>query len=126
MPNVDYNFYMTVYLGEPIAESEFPRYLARAEEAVNQMTRYQIPRVGFSNMPEALQELVKRALCAQVEYLAQNGIETAQTGRDADSWTVGKVHVGGGGVSTSKTMFSPSAMAMLEQTGLMSRRVAVI
>lgn len=128
MAIVDYSYYSTTYLGEPIAETDFPRAEAAAERLINQITRGRA--VNLAALPESIQGAVMDAICAQIEYYALNGVELSISGKTADSWTVGRVHVSEGSGGSAKvgaaTMVSPSAVAILEQTGLLNPAVEVI
>lgn len=122
MAAVTYEFYIQDYIGEPITEEDFPRYAARAEDAVNQL-------IHFREVPAKLQKLYQKAICAQIEYYAANGIDLAAAGISSSGFTVGKVSVSGGssvGMTGAISMVAPAARAYLEQTGLMAPAVGVI
>lgn len=125
---VDYSYYSTVYMGTEADQASFPALCARAEDVVGAMTRWQVNAENIGELPELVRTLYKKAICAQVDYFAVNGTESAvgETGR---GWTVGKVSVSGksgsdvvrkGALSGS---ISPMALAYLEQTGLMNPQV---
>ena len=80
-------------------------------------------------LPPQTQTLVKKAICAQVDNLAVNGLDSV-AGNDGRGFTVGKVSVSGksgselvrkGALSGN---ISPLAIMYLEQTGLMNPQVA--
>lgn len=125
---VDYEFYTTVYVGSEADEASFPALCARAEDVVGAMTRWAVAADSFGTYPQAIQTLYKKAVCAQVDFLAVNGTETA-TGDSTDGgWTVGKVSVTGkastgAGAGKLAAAVSPLAVAYLEQTGLMNPQV---
>ena len=92
------------------------------------MVHWRINADNITDLPTQTQTLYKKAICAQVDFFAVNGTESAvgETGR---GWTVGKVSVSGksgsdvvrkGALSGS---ISPMALAYLEQTGLMNPQV---
>ena len=125
---VDYSYYSTVYMGTEADQTSFPALCARASDIVGAMTRWQVNAGNIGELPELVRTLYKKAICAQVDYFAVNGTESAvgETGR---GWTVGKVSVSGksgsdvvrkGALSGS---ISPMALAYLEQTGLMNPQV---
>lgn len=120
----DYEFYRTEYVGGPITCDSFRRFSARAEDAINALTRY---RIDMAKLPPHAQDLVKRAVCAQVEYYNEYGIETALAGReDSGGFTVGRVSVTGGKKEGgSASMVCPQATMLLEQTGLLSPAVPI-
>lgn len=126
---VTYQYYTNTYLGEPIAQTAFPRYEARAEDLIYSITR----GAAYDTLPAAFQELYKKAICAQVEYFVLNGISVATEGNSGGpSYTLGKISVGSGAAGSGKTnsagvtMIAPSVRALLEQTGLLSRHVDTI
>ena len=125
---VDYEYYGNIYMGQEADAASFPALCARAEDVVGAMTRWQVTAGNIGELPELVQTLYKKAICAQVDFFAVNGTESAvgETGR---GWTVGKVSVSGksgsdvvrkGALSGS---ISPMALAYLEQTGLMNPQV---
>ena len=125
---VDYSYYSTVYMGTEADSTSFPALCARASDIVGAMTRWQVTAGNIGELPDLVQTLYKKAVCAQVDFFAVNGTESAvgETGR---GWTVGKVSVSGksgsdvvrkGALSGS---ISPMALAYLEQTGLMNPQV---
>ena len=130
MQIVSFEYYSNVWLGEPIAENEFPRAEAKAERAVNQITFGR--SADFAGLPAYQQEAVKGAICAQVEYYALMGTDVSVNGDTGGAgWTVGKVHVNGGsGAAGSRTgaqsMLCTAAISLLEQSGLMNPQAALV
>ena len=127
---VTYAYYSDTYLGEPIAETEFPRAEAKAERAVNLITYGRA--AAFDALPQHLQSAVRDAICAQIEYYAIMGTDVSVNGDTGGAgWTVGKVHVNGGaGAAAARTgastMLCSAAVAALEQTGLMNPQVETV
>lgn len=123
MAIVSYSEYITQYMGEPIAETVFPRAEARAERAIAQITHGRATGDSFAALPAVLQAAVREAVCAQVEYYAVSGVEISVAGETSGGWSVGKVRVDGGSrgsASAAATMICPAAIAALEQTGLLN------
>ena len=120
--NVDYEFYSTVYMGSEADPASFPALCARASDIVGAMTRW----ADVSHLPEWIQTLVKKAVCAQVDYFAVNGLDSI-AGGDGHGFTVGKVSVGGStdtGMKGRMSMhISPMVTTYLEQTGLLNPQV---
>ena len=121
---VDFNFYANVYHGEA-GQTAFPALCARAEDVVGALTHW----VDFNAIKAPMMQLLyKKAICAQIDFFALNGVESLNdTGNGG--FTVGKVSVHGkanqgesGGLAQS---VSPMAKAYLEQTGLMNPNVPV-
>lgn len=131
MAYITYEQYVEIYGTPPISEEDFPVYAGLASDLIDSITRHQIGKGGgFSALAPFLQEQVRKATAAQVLYFTQYGLETVLTGQTGQAFTVGKVSVSGGSMSTEggKTgalMISPMAVTMLEQTSLMERGVHV-
>lgn len=124
MAIVSETYYSQTYFGEPVAAADFPRFDARAEEIIAQITHGQASESNFWALSSAFQELVKKAICAQIEYYAINGIELASAGRMSSSFSVGKVSASGGQLPTGRaSMVCPAAISFLEQTGLLNPQV---
>lgn len=126
---VTYDEYISVYCGEPIVVTEYPRAEAKAERLIKQITHGRT--ADFSALPMWQQDAVKEAIVAQVEYYAIEGMEVSVAGQSAPVWTVGKVSVGGGRQDSGKatgasTMVCPAAIAALEQTGLLNADVPTV
>jgi hypothetical protein len=122
---VDYEFYSNVYMGTDADSESFPALCARAYDIIGAVTHW-VDESKVLTLPEPIPTIYKKAVCAQVDFLALNGMdslnETASGG-----FTVGKVTVhgktnnsGGGKLSES---ISPLAIGYLEQTGLMNPQV---
>ena len=131
MALLDQEYYLMTYQGEPVAEADFPSLLRRAKDAVGALTRFSVTEENFEQLPPIVRTLYKKAICAQIEYLQEIGVNAAITGETgmANGFTVGKVHVGGRSDSRVSgqggVLIAPAAIAYLEQTGLMSRHVDV-
>lgn len=126
---VDYEYYFTVYKGSEASETSFPSLYARAADVIGAMTRWQAVEPGFNSLPAMQQNLVKKAICAQVDYFAVNGLDSVAGGNDR-GFTVGKVSVSGKSGSelvrrgAMADNLSPLVLMYLEQSGLMAPQVA--
>ena len=121
---VDYTFYSTTYGGTDATAQTFPALCARACDVVGAMTHW-VDDAYILRQPTLVQTLYKKAVCAQVDFLAINGMdslnETATGG-----FTVGKVTIHGKASETGGKLqesISPLAISYLEQTGLMNPNV---
>ena len=126
MGAVDWTYYSEVYMGTEADEASFPALCARAEDVVGAMTRF----VDISTQPDAIQTLCKKAICAQVDFFALNGVETASGGA-VSGFTVGKVSISAksGEASRGGRMadnISPMVWMYLEQTGLLNPQVQTL
>ena len=129
MAIVDFTYYYNVYRGQEATQTEFPALAVKAEDVICAMARWQVSEATIAGLPPLTQTLVKKAICAQVDNLAVNGLDSV-AGNDGRGFTVGKVSVSGksgselvrkGALSGN---ISPLAIMYLEQTGLMNPQVA--
>lgn len=125
---VDYEFYSTVYMGTDVDETSFPALCARACDIIGAVTHW-ADETTIAKLPALYQTLYKKAICAQIDFLAINGIDSVNETASA-GFTVGKVTVhgktgtsGGGALSES---ISALAVGLLEQTGLMNPQVPTV
>ena len=124
--NVCFEYYNDIYLGQEADMASFPALCARAEDIVNAMVRWQDPAT-FSPFQMTL---YKKAICAQIDYLAVNGFDSVTGGTDR-GFTVGKVSVNNGKGETAQGgamsgSLSPLVIMYLEQSGLMAPSVPVV
>lgn len=128
---VDYDFYVTVYMGNEADATTFPALCARAADIVGAMTRWTVNQENIGELPLMVQELYKKAICAQADFFAVNGLDSVAISAGADNgFTVGKVSVHGrsgasayaGGMAGN---IAPMAKMYLEQTGLLNPAVLV-
>ena len=127
MGMVDFTFYCDVYGGTDATQQTFPALCARACDIVGALTHW-VDETEILKRPAIIQTLYKKAICAQVDFLALNGMdclnETATGG-----FTVGKVSVQGKANTSGGRLFdatSPLAIGYLEQTGLMNPAVPAL
>ena len=121
---VDYGFYTNVY-GGTVDETSFPALCARASDIIGAVTHW-VDAETIATLPALHQTLYKKAICAQVDFLSINGIDSVNETASA-GYTVGKVTVHGKASSTTggamSESISPLAVTYLEQTGLMNPQV---
>lgn len=122
MPYITQGYYQNDFHGEPVDDADFPSLLTRAEEIVEEMTRYRLTPTSFLAMPEDIQGRIKKAVCAQIEYLDANGGSDLDNGPGLQSAGLGKFNysvVAGTGGSPGQSMCSPRALRILTPTGLL-------
>ena len=125
---VDFAYYTGTYKGTEADSASFPALYAHASRVVGSMTRWQVTEENFDTFPAFVQTLYKLALCAQVDTIAINGIDSLNT-TGGIGFQVGKVRVDGyakastGGALSASV--SPASVAYLEQTGLLNPSVPV-
>lgn len=123
MAYADKSYYDEAYRGEPVSDADFPSLLLRAEEIVEEITLYRLSELSFAAMPEDVKERVRKAVCAQVEYLDANGGSDVDTGTDIQSASLGKYSYSraGGDGGASGGYYAPRALRLLYPTGLLYR-----
>lgn len=124
MSYIDEAFYNDTFKGEPVDTADFPSLSMRAEEIVEEMTMYRLTPTSFLAMSENTQDKVKRAVCAQIEYLEANGGSDMDNGADLQSAGLGKFNYSksaGAGGSTKQCLYAPRASRYLFPTGLLYR-----
>lgn len=129
MAIVTYAYYKDTYLGETIAQTDFPRAEARAERIIAQITHGRATAETFAALPAFQQAAITDAICAQIEFYALNGVDVSISGETANGWSVGEVHVNGSGskaATGAASMVCASTIAALEQTGLMNPQVPTL
>ena len=128
MAIVDLAYYTTAYHGTEASDCDFPILEARAEDVVGAMTHWKVTADTIATLPVRIQALVKKAICAQTDYFAINGLDSVAGGNER-GWTVGKVSVQSRYASQTEKSglmaahISPMVMMYLEQTGLLNPQV---
>lgn len=121
MPYIDEGYYNDKFLGEPVDSADFPSLLSRAEEIIEEMTMYRLTPMTFLAMPADVQDRVKKAVCAQIEYLDANGGSDMDNGADFQSAGLGKFNYSKTGAGSSQSIYAPRAYRILLPTGLLYR-----
>ena len=124
---VDYTFYSTVYRGTDADAQTFPALCARASDVIGAVTHW-VDDATIITLPELIQTLYKKAVCAQVDFLAINGVDSLNE-TETGGFTVGKVTVHGKAKEAGGKMsesISPLAISYLEQTGLMNPQIPTL
>lgn len=127
---VDFTFYNDVYKGNEADQTSFPAFCARASDIVGAMAHWAVDETTISRLPAKTQELYRKAICAQIDFFALNGLEAVNDAGNG-GFTVGKVTVHGrqndGGIGGSlAASIAPMAKMYLEQTGLTNPAVPCI
>ena len=121
MAYVDEQYYNDTFQGEPVNSADFPSLCERAGEIIEELTLYRLTPLTFLVMPEETQNIVKKAVCAQIEYLDANGGSDLDNGFGIQGATLGKFsYSGSSGTngSAEQSRFSPRAERILWPTGL--------
>lgn len=125
-PYVDETYYKEDYEGTAVEADKFSRFSKRATELIDALTEYQIPKIGLDKFSESVQELIKKACCAQIEYYQVEGInvDISGTPKSALSYSIGDYSYSASGGSTSRqsSRVAPSCLMYLEGTGFLRKR----
>ena len=126
MEYVDKTYYDETYEGELLTDIDFPKFNKRSQDIIDSLTSYQIPQIGFDNLKTNVQELIKKAVCAQIEYFKVEGIESNISGISSSSQSVS---ISGFSYSSSQpssskqeNRVSPSTLMYLDATGLLVKK----
>lgn len=118
---VDAAYYTDVYKGAEVYDA-LDVLLERSFDIVQQHTLYRLDDI--SKLPNFMQENIKKAVCAQAEYInANGGLEWLDSGGIA-SFSIGKFSMSGGSSgsgSSSQQTAAPTMLAYLEAVGLLYR-----
>jgi hypothetical protein len=131
MAIVTFEYYSETYLGNQATAEDFPILDATAENIIGAMTRWKVDEETISNLPTLTQTLYKKAICAQIDFFAVNGVDVVATSSNGPGFTVGKVSVSGKSGSdlvrrgAMADYIAPMATMFLEQTGLLNPAVPV-
>ena len=124
MPYVTEQYYHEDFHGEPVEHAGFEVLCERAGEIVEEITMYRLTSEAMLIMPDHIQQLVKKAVCAQIEYLDANGGSELDHGFELQSARLGKFKYSSGREKDSRSrpaVYAPRAMRILAATGLLYR-----
>lgn len=123
---VDEPYYNGTYGGIEIEDSAFlSKLIKRAERDINVLTQYRI--TDFNTLTTFQQNRVKEAVCAQVEYLAENGELSSTVSDSGGSVSIGSYSESSGssGSNSNKLLIADSVKGYLWPTGLLYGGVGV-
>lgn len=124
MSYVTQDYYNNTFHGEPVDEADFPSLLLRAEETVEEMCMYRISERRMDTYGADVQDRIRNAVCAQIEYLEANGGSDLDNGASLQSAGLGKFNysvAAGMNGSTEQSVYAPRAQRILAPTGLLYR-----
>lgn len=124
---VDANYYTEDYDGVAISDAAFlSKLIKRAERDINVLTQYRI--TDFNTLTTFQQDRVKEAVCAQVEFLAENGELSSTVSDSGGSVSIGSYSESSGssGSNSNKLLIADSVKGYLWPTGLLYGGVGVI
>lgn len=121
MAYVEYEYYKDTFKGN-LDENAATKLLEEASDQVDRLTYGRIRRKGFKNLTEYQQEMIKKAVCHQAEFINNYGeyLNSPLSGFSIGdvSLSFGKENQGPGGVIADK-----KTLDYLAQTGLTVRRL---
>ena len=109
------------------SDEELAALLFRAEIIVNNAVM--MSGVTVETAPEALQRPLYSAVCAQADYIGENGgISALSESNSGGSVSLGRFSYSGGSSEGGGSLFSlcPQAVSLLECTGLLYKGVSVL
>lgn len=124
---VDEPYYNGTYGGIEIEDSAFlSKLIKRAERDINVLTQYRI--TDFNTLTTFQQDRVKEAVCAQIEFLAENGELSSTVSDSGGSVSIGSYSESSGssGSNGNKLLIADSVKGYLWSTGLLYGGVGVI
>ncbi|WP_035052815.1 head-tail connector protein [Carnobacterium pleistocenium] len=122
---VDANYYEEEYGGIAISGTAFLfQLIKRAERDINVRTNYRI--TDFSKLTTFQQERVKEAVCAQIEFLAENGELSSTVSNGGGSVSIGSYSESGGSADSKKVLFADNVDGFLWPTGLLYGGIGVV
>lgn len=124
MPYITQEYYNDTFHGEPVHEADFPSLLDRAAEIIEELCMYRISESNLDKYGTDTQERIRKAICAQIEYLDVNGGSEMDNGADLQSAGLGKfnyVKASGASGSAKQSIYAPRAQRILAPTGLLYR-----
>ena len=113
----DKQYYRETFKGIPVEDdAELERLLMRASDHIDNVTNYRLKGVEFNTLADFFQEQVKKAVCAQVEYVTQSGGLDSFGSGDVTRVSVGQFSYQNG---SSGSDMSNQALNYLKPTGLL-------
>lgn len=118
---VDESYYLDIYKGAEVYD-DLGVLLDRASDIVRQHTLYRLD--GVDSLPFFMRDNVRKAVCAQAEFIDQNGGLDALNSVGTASFSIGKFSMSSGsagGGSGRSPAASPLMLSYLEAVGLLYR-----
>jgi hypothetical protein len=123
MPYIDYTYYNGTFKGTSITQEQFDRLVVRASDLIDMITNYVLHGVEFERFAQLIQDNVKKATAAQVEYMVMQGGETSLHGGSPSSVSIGNFNYQDSG--EGQQVVSPIVISYLRSIGLLYRGVSV-
>ena len=124
MAYITYEDYMHYGASFEILEDEFPTLAERASDIIDEITMYKLQKGVFDVLTDYDKKQVKRATCAQLEFLYYNGVDSAFNGSINGSYHIGSTSITRD-TGNGNSRVSPLAYKLLFPTGLLYRGVGL-
>lgn len=124
MAYVTQDYYLNDFHGEQVQDDEFQSLAERAAEIIEELCMYRIKESKMESYSQDIQERIKKAICAQIEYLDANGGSDMDNGADIQSAGLGKFNytkASGTARNQAQSIYAPRARRILAPTGLLYR-----
>lgn len=118
---VDESYYRDVYKGAEV-DDDLGVLLDRASDIVRQHTLYRLDDID--SLPFFMQDNVRKAVCAEAEFIDRNGGTELFNSGSAESFSIGKFSMSGGMSGDGRDRSpaaSPLMLSYLEAVGLLYR-----
>lgn len=116
---LDIDFYVNEYNGKP--NTEFNKNLYLAQEKIDEVTHNRIVTKGFDNLTPFQKNKIKMALCFQIDYINENGIDDLN---DVSNYSVLDISLTVNETDkreAKRLNMSSIAYSLLKKTGLTNR-----
>jgi hypothetical protein len=126
MAYIDATYYNEVYKGVAVSDTAtLSRLIERASDIIDQTTGYKIAMSpnGLDDYSTFIQDQVKKAVAAQVEYFLLAGDSIVHGVNELQNVKIGDFSYSTDGAAQS--VVSPAVLSYLRQTGLLYRGVTV-
>lgn len=119
MAIVDETYYTKTFYGLTVASTDFPQFEAWAERVI--LLACRLDSTTYASISATNQTAVQNAICAQISYYSQYGLEVGVAGISSTGFSVGKVSQNADARFPigRHSMVCPAAIVYLEQTGLL-------
>lgn len=124
MAYVTQDYYLNDFHGEQVQDDEFQSLAERAAEIIEELCMYRIKESKMESYSQDIQERIKKAICAQIEYLDANGGSDMDNGADIQSAGLGKFNytkASGTAGNQAQSIYAPRARRILAPAGLLYR-----
>ncbi|NTU28272.1 hypothetical protein HPX95_19235 [Bacillus tequilensis] len=129
MGYIDIDYYRKTYVGESEENDEvLNKYIRRASDLIDQLTNFRIKNGAINLAANSfIDENVKKATAAQVEYYVLNGGDTIGVSDDMSSVSIGGFNYSKANpeLTRNQKRVSPTTIAYLQFTGLLYSGIEV-